>query len=458
MRITKHQTKKLFIYIINFLAFTAGVLAAVALSATDASSSVYFSGFLIYLSLIAAFLFTVITLIDSYAMFAIKTSTYHSFLMALSIIICSFSSADYLTLFNIGDLYGISTVLIQYGAYAFFIFIVTVFFNYSYDLKMSLRRRLIYIVACMLSFALFASLYTVKWHFMAFFALLPLLPELFYFTSHNPRIKCFNSFSFRPVQFLTVTLSGLIFVNVLYSSGLVTNYPFGTTSFYLLTMLLTYGMIYINFIRKTQESELANARYRAQYEKVKSNSLQAQIKPHFIFNVLSSIKNLYHDDPESGDYAIDIFSKHLRAQVDATGEDMIPFEKELDNIKVFIDLENIRRKKELNVIFDIEYSDFLIPALSLQPFIENAIKYSKISEKADGYILISSRRENGSVFLKITDNGIGFDPTAIPLSSHGISNSLERFRLLTCTTPEIKSSPDIGTEIYIRFEKPSQEI
>lgn len=75
MRITKHRIKMLFICIINFLAFTAGALAAIALSVTDTTSSVYFSGFLIYLSLIAAFLFTVITLVDGYAIFAIKTST-----------------------------------------------------------------------------------------------------------------------------------------------------------------------------------------------------------------------------------------------------------------------------------------------------------------------------------------------------------------------------------------------
>ena len=132
-------------------------------------------------------------------------------------------------------------------------------------------------------------------------------------------------------------------------------------------------------------------------------SLQAQIKPHFVFNVLSSIKSLYHVNPDSGDYAIDLFSKHLRAQIEATGADLIPFEKELDNIRVFTDLENIRREKDLNIIFNIEYSDFSIPALSLQSFIENAIKYGRTSEKEDGYISISSCCEDGEILLEIAD-------------------------------------------------------
>ena len=122
-----------------------------------------------------------------------------------------------------------------------------------------------------------------------------------------------------------------------------------------------------------------------------------------MFNVLSSIKSLYHVHPDSGDYAIDLFSKHLRAQIEATGADLIPFEKELDNIRVFTDLENIRREKDLNIIFNIEYSDFFFFFLSLKPFIENAIKYGRTSEKEDGYISISSCCEDGEILLEIAD-------------------------------------------------------
>lgn len=457
MRVTQKEIKTILTGLADLLTFAAGASAAVVLSETDATSSVYFSGFLIYFSLIVASIFAVIVFVDGYAMFAIKTSTYHSFLMAVCILICAVLSPDYLRLLNLTEVYGALTNIIQYGVYGFFLFILVIFFNYSYDLKMPLKRRIVYIATCVVSFALYAGLYFVKWHFLAFVVALPMIAELTYYTAHNPNIKCFNSFSFRPTQFLAMTLSGLILVNVIYSSGFVDDYPFGTTSFYLFAMALTYGFIYVSFVRNTQKSELANARYRVRYEQVKSGSLQAQIKPHFVFNVLASIKSLYHVGTESGDYAMDLFSKHLRAQTEATGADMIPFEKELDNIRVFIDLENIRREKELNVIFDIEYSDFLIPALSLQPFIENAIKYSGISEKEDGYILISSRSEKGEVVLEISDNGVGFDTGAIPASSYGIRNSVERFRLLTGATPEIISAPGEGTGIRIRLDRTCRE-
>lgn len=457
MKISKQGIKRIAIYASDLTALSVGAISVAVLSATNTSSTVYFSGFLIYFSFIALFLFTLIIIVDCYAMFAIKTSTYHSFLMALCIMVCCLLSEDYLSLLDLSSAYGTVSNIVQYGVYTLFLAIVVIFFDFSYKLGMSKKRKLSYFAVCVLSFVLFAALYRVKLHILAYCLGLAMTVELSYYTSHNPNVHCFNSHSFRPTQFITFALSGLILTNTIYSSGFVENYPFGTTSFYLFTSTLVYAFIYFSFIRKATKRDLANAQYRAKYEQVKSGMLQAQIKPHFVFNVLLSIKNLYHSDTELGDEAIDLFSKHLRAQVEATGADMISFEKELDNIRIFTDLENIRRDKNMNVIFDIEYSDFLIPALSLQPFIENAIKYSKINEKEDGYIRISSVYQNGDVLLEISDNGVGFDHCSIPDTSYGIRNSIERFQLLTGITPEVVSSLGNGTLIRIRFNKENME-
>lgn len=453
------RLKTALIFLSDFLAFSSGTVIIAILSATGTVSSLYFTGFLRYFSMISAFLFAVVVCVDAYAMFAIKTSTHHSFLIALSVLACSLLSPDYLSLFKLSSSFLNVTVvtLLQFGAFVFLIMRVAVFFNYSYRLNMSFKRKIGYTSACIAAITLYSALYFVKLHSLAF-ALFMIIPvELSYFVSHNPAIKCFNSFSFRPTQFIMFALCGLMAVNVTFSSGFVSAYPFGTTAFYLFTATLTYAFVYFRFIRLTQKRDLSNANYRAQYESIKSKSLQDQIKPHFVFNVLSSVKNLYHLNTESGDYAIDLFSKHLRAQVEAASTDLIPFEKELDNIHIFTELENLRRENDLNVIFDIDYTDFLIPALSLQPFIENAIKYSKINEKEDGYILISSHCDDEGVLLVISDNGVGFDPESIPPSSYGIRNSVERFRLLTGVIPKVISSLGNGTSIIIRFEKATLE-
>lgn len=450
MRLTK--IKPFLVFAADMLAFFVGVTVVIILSATNAIPSQYFMGFLKYYSLIAACLFAVTICVDFFAMFAIKTSTYHSSLMALLIFLCCMLSPDYLSLFGISvgaDYTADALNLVQYGLFVLFIVVVVIFFNFSYDLKMPLRRKAGYIAVCMASYAVFIALYFLKLHYIAFFIFMLVPVELSLYVSRHA--DCFNMFSFNPTMFLMFAVCGLIAINVVCSSGLTGEYPFGVTPFYFTATTFTYAHIYLKFVRLTQKRELANAIYRAEYERIKSRSLQSQIKPHFVFNVLSSIKNLYHIDAESGDRAIDLFSKHLRAQIAAANTDLIPVEKELDNVQIFIELENMRRQKDLNVVFDIEYSDFLIPALSLQPFIENAIKYSKIDEKADGYILISSHLEDDGVMLEIKDNGIGFDVRNIRPSSYGIRNSAERFRLLTGVSPEIVSSVGQGTSIKILF-------
>ena len=445
--------KTFIIFVADLLAFSVGMICVVALSAADVDPSVYQVGFLGYFSIITACLFAVICCVDLCVSFVIKTSTYRTSLMALAIFISFILSPDYIALFPLPEwvyLYAL-TALLQYGVFIVFTIIVAFFFDFSYGLKMSRKRKGFYIIAGIASAAIFSALYFVKLHYIAFFLFMLVPVELSHYVSRRLDAENLNAHSFPPTQFLVFTVCGLLAANVICSSGLA-SYTFGITAFYFVAVTLTYAFIYLNFIRLTQKREYAEAVYRARYESIKIDALQAQIKPHFVFNVLSSIKNLYHRDVESGDKAIDLFSRHLRAQVSAVNIDLIPLERELDNVQTYIELEGMRRETELNVVFDIEYSDFLIPALSLQPFIENAIKYSRIEEKPDGSITISSHRDDEGVLLEITDNGVGFDVSSIPSSSCGIRNSVERFRLLTGLSPRVESGIGEGTSIKIRYD------
>ncbi len=114
--------------------------------------------------------------------------------------------------------------------------------------------------------------------------------------------------------------------------------------------------------------------------------------------------------------------------------------------RIFI---NIGQARAFDVIYDIEATDFSVPAFSVQPFIENAVKYSRVNEKEDGCILISSRAADGGVELKISDNGVGFNMSGVKEGAHGISNARERFKLLLGADLSIRSSPGEGTEITV---------
>lgn len=101
-------------------------------------------------------------------------------------------------------------------------------------------------------------------------------------------------------------------------------------------------------------------------------------------------------------------------------------------------------------------TDFKVPAFSLQPFIENALNYSKVNEKEDGYIMISTSSEGEFVKISITDNGVGFDVSQLKEGAHGINNCKERFRLLFNTEPVISSIVSVGTEITITIRRTAE--
>lgn len=254
---------------------------------------------------------------------------------------------------------------------------------------------------------------------------------------------------FYVTEALFCTVCGSAAVNFLCSENIIAFPPSGFTSFYTLIVIFLFAMTYVAFVIRTDREALKASEYKLKYERVRTEALRGQIKPHFIFNSLAAIQSLYYKSTQAGDRATNLFSRHLRANVEAGTTDLIPFEKELDNVQVYVDLENMRFDNKFNVIFDIDPTDFEIPVLSLQPYIENAMRYSKVNEKPDGYIKISSRMDGKDIVLEVSDNGVGFDDSAIKPTSCGIRNSRERFEMLMGVVPEIRSAPGEGTVITI---------
>ena len=108
------------------------------------------------------------------------------------------------------------------------------------------------------------------------------------------------------------------------------------------------------------------------------------------------------------------------------------------------------------VIYNIDVTDFKVPAFSLQPFVENALNYSKVNEKDGGYIMISTSSEGEFAKISITDNGVGFDSSQLKEGAHGINNCKERFRLLFNTEPVISSIVSVSTEITITVRRTAE--
>lgn len=182
----------------------------------------------------------------------------------------------------------------------------------------------------------------------------------------------------------------------------------------------------------------------------------SQIQPHFMYNTLSVIYSLCDADTEQAKEAILKFSSYLRANMSSLQSSQpVPFEEELKHTKTYLWIEQQRFGDILKVEYDIAVTDFVLPAISLQPLVENAVKYGIRSREEGGTVTISTRRENGKIYVSVTDDGMGFDPKTYQEDGRlhiGIENVRTRLKLMTGGSLEIESVPGSGTTATMILE------
>ena len=219
-----------------------------------------------------------------------------------------------------------------------------------------------------------------------------------------------------------------------------------------------YLTIYFRFVLI---ATLKSYREEAEAKKVRelqTNILKNQVSPHYLFNALNVIKTLYGESKDQGDIALDLLSRHLRAYTKAADTILVPLREELGVVSDFVELEGLKYAKEIEVIYDIESDDFPVPYFSLQPLVENALKYSKIMDKKDGCLTIRAYQDGDKNIIEVIDNGIGFEPTLRNKDSFGLKNVRERFEILLNANFEVMSKLGEGARIRIEYpiEKTNQ--
>ena len=189
--------------------------------------------------------------------------------------------------------------------------------------------------------------------------------------------------------------------------------------------------------------------------------LRQQIRPHFVFNSLSIIKSLIRTDPAKATQSLEDFSDYLRANLDIIrSEGLISFEEELENIEVYVSLALADESKGINVVYDIQEHFFRIPALSVEPLVENAIIHGIPS---GGTITLSTSSDDNFYIVRIADDGCGFDPENTDQEKKhkgkgiGIENVRMRLEKQCNGTLDIESG-NTGTVVTIRIPKAQGEI
>ena len=184
----------------------------------------------------------------------------------------------------------------------------------------------------------------------------------------------------------------------------------------------------------------------------------SQIQPHFMYNSLTSIIYLCDKDTAKTKTALIDFSKYLRQNVDAISKvGLVSIKDELAHTKVYLSLEKLRFDDDLTVEFDIQDENFMLPVLTVQPMVENAVKHGiNASESGCGTIVISTVETENAHKITIRDDGAGFDTHTLHSldNSHiGIANVRKRLDDECHGTLIINSEPDKGTECIILIPK-----
>lgn len=202
-------------------------------------------------------------------------------------------------------------------------------------------------------------------------------------------------------------------------------------------------------------------RYYLQQEennRLKTEILLSQIQPHFLFNTLGTISHLCTDAPEAKK-AIGLFSRYLRGNIDVLSNEMlIPFDKEIEHARLYLELEKLRFGDSLQISWDLLCTDFMIPSLTLQPLVENAVRYG-VRGNADGCgtVKILSKDCSDHYEISVLDDGPGFHPETIQgigeRSHVGIDNVKERLRIVCNGELRIQSAPGQGTQATIILPK-----
>lgn len=181
----------------------------------------------------------------------------------------------------------------------------------------------------------------------------------------------------------------------------------------------------------------------------------SQIQPHFLYNTLSTIAELCRKDSAMAEEVTYRFALYLRGNLEHMGDSFpVEFSKELKHVQTYLWIEKIRFQHELQVVYDIQTEDFIIPALTVQPLVENAVKHGMMGSENVCTITIRTKCVERGYQVIIEDDGCGFDPEQVKNDGRkhiGIESVRNRLRFMVGGILTVRSVIGKGTTVIIEI-------
>jgi two-component system, LytTR family, sensor kinase len=209
-----------------------------------------------------------------------------------------------------------------------------------------------------------------------------------------------------------------------------------------------------------KDREVRASVLQMQLQKAQLQILRAQLQPHFLFNTLHSVSALIHEDVPRAEHMLMRLGDLLRMTLESGPVQQVSLKKELDFLEAYLDIERTRFQDRLTVRLQIapEVLDTAVPSMLLQPIVENAIRHGIAKRSGPGMVEISAGRENGSVVLRVRDDGPGFQEDH--RAGVGLANTRARLEYLYGGRQNLVvfHPPHGGVEvsIYVPYEATGQ--
>ena len=234
----------------------------------------------------------------------------------------------------------------------------------------------------------------------------------------------------------------------IWSGGLISKYVFLILFAAALFVVLRIIPENINAAAKARELE-------AELKESRVSIMLSQIQPHFIYNTLGTIERMCLKDPEQAFDLVRNFSLYLRgnfSELDSLTP--IRFAEELKHVEHYVHIEKVRFP-DMNIEYDVQTTDFVLPALSVQPLVENAIKHGLMRLESGGTVVIRSYETSTYFCVEVKDDGVGFD-ASLPLDGKkhvGLRNIRGRLQAMVNGELIVESQPGVGTRAVILIPK-----
>ena len=233
---------------------------------------------------------------------------------------------------------------------------------------------------------------------------------------------------------------------------------------FVVTMVVVLRIIprSINAAEKAKELELQRSRLEAEKNMVEAelkesriSIMLSQIQPHFIYNTLGTIERMCLKDPEKAFDLVRNFSLYLRGNFsELNSVTPIRFADELKHVEYYANIEKVRFP-DMSIEYEVEAVDFVLPALSVQPLVENAIKHGLMRLESGGTVVIRSYETPTHFCVEVKDDGVGFD-MSLPIDGKkhvGLRNIRGRLKAMVNGELVMESKPGVGTKAVIMIPK-----